>query len=134
REVRRKAMRQSDLFRMMDEAVRQKERYHNPRELAMLMFVAETAARPGEVASLRLDDLDLERLEATVNGKTGKRTVVFSRHTAQALADWLEMRRHLMSCWKKEHDYVFVSIGAPTMCEPIGSGSIYQIFKRTARR
>ncbi|HRI57465.1 MAG TPA: tyrosine-type recombinase/integrase, partial [Anaerolineae bacterium] len=63
------------------------------RNRAMLLFLADTGARVGGLAGLRLTDLDLENGQAKVTEKGGKlRVVFFSEPTADALAAWLAVR------------------------------------------
>lgn len=61
-------------------------------EYAVLMMLADTGARAGELASLNIDDLDLTGLEATCCGKTGEGQLYFTEPTGQALRAWLLVR------------------------------------------
>lgn len=61
-------------------------------EYCLLLFMADTAARSGEVQSLNRENLDLDECEAVVYGKVGERTVFFTEVTAQALRAWLDVR------------------------------------------
>ena len=99
-----------------------------PRDLALVAFVADTGCRRGEAASLRIVNLDLENGEALVDGKTDERLVDFGDRTAKALRAWLDVRPEV------DHDYVFVSFSnGPSNDDPLGVGGIYQVFKRLAR-
>jgi len=94
----------------------------NPRDYAILLFLADTGARLGGVASLTLDRLEIERRRAIVleKGKGGKkaRVVFFGQTTADALRKWLDVRADTGD------DRVFLLSG----------DGIYQILKRLARR
>lgn len=81
-----KVMKRGDLVLLLAAA---KER---PRDYALLLFLADTGARVGEVASMTLGKLHLETLEAEVTGKTGRRTVYFTERTADGLRGWLALR------------------------------------------
>lgn len=70
----------------------QAEKDDCPLDLALVMFLADTGCRAGEVASLNLVDLDIDRCEAVVNGKTGRRIVDFTQVTAMALMEFLKVR------------------------------------------
>lgn len=107
-------------------AAREEAERGNPRDLALLLFLADTAARVGEVVSLRLGDLGLEQLEADVDGKTGPRTVYFTPPTAVALRRWLEQRPEC------RHDFVFCSIADRNFGRPLTSGGLYQALRRLA--
>lgn len=63
------------------------------RNRAILLFLADTGARVGGLAGLRVADLDLERSQAKVIEKGSKTRIVFySEPTAAALAAWLAVR------------------------------------------
>ena len=63
-----------------------------PRDLAVLLFLADSGCRVGEAVKLKLVDLDLGECEARVNGKSGGRLVDFTARTAGAIEAWLEVR------------------------------------------
>lgn len=83
-----KAAPQSSILAAIAQARREDDRLGE----AILLFLADTGARPGELCALNLEDLDLERMEATVRGKTGPRPVDWTSKTAAALAAWLAVR------------------------------------------
>jgi integrase/recombinase XerD len=56
-----------------------------PRDLAVLLFLADTGCRVGEVVALTRLDVNLAHREAIVRGKTGARVVDFTERTAEAL-------------------------------------------------
>lgn len=120
-----KIINREDLYRLLDAA------RPYPRDFAIMAFLVDTGCRRGEVATLRLNGLNLERLEAVVIGKTGQHTVVFTRQTAAALTAWLEQRPQC------DHDYVFTSAHyrlVKNPGQPIKPGAINSIFKRMAKR
>lgn len=55
------------------------------RDLAVLLFLADTGCRVGEVVALTWLDVDLVHHEAVVHGKTGVRVVDFTERTAAAV-------------------------------------------------
>lgn len=71
----------------------QAEQDKDPLDLALVMFLADTGCRAGEVASLNLVDMDLDRCEAVVTGKTGRRIVDFTPVTATAITEFLKVRQ-----------------------------------------
>jgi len=85
---REKVINQSDLNMMID--------YTQANGLildyTMLVFMADTACRAGELQSLNLQDIDLEKLEARVRGKTGERILDFTQQTGAAIRVWLAIR------------------------------------------
>lgn len=102
----------------------------NPRDLAIVLFLADTGCRVGGVANLKLNDLDLVCQSAQVHekgkGGYGKiRTVFYTDVTYAALITWLQIRPHC-KC-----DYVFLHQKKPEGLLPSG---IYQILKRAAKR
>lgn len=121
-----KAMEAADLRAMIGVA-RRRARRGQPRDLAILLFLADTGCRVGEIVSLRLAGVDLAAFEAEVDGKTGLGLVDFTETTAEALAAWLKIRPQL------DHDYVFTSLGS-NYGQPIGAGTVYQLLKRMAKK
>lgn len=89
-----KAIRQADLMRMIDEA----ERRGLALEAAVILFLADTACRAGELSNLNLGDIDLARLEAHCNGKTGVGILDFTPRTADAISTWLTVRPNTDRC------------------------------------
>ncbi len=125
--ARNKVMSVQDLYRMLDVA-QAAAADGRPRDLALLMFMADTGCRRGEAANLRLRDLHLADLEAHVTGKTGERLVDYTHKTADALAIWQAMRG------EHSHDYVFTGQGIRNSGKPLGGDAIDSIFKRLASR
>ena len=78
-------MAREDLVRLIGAAER-------PRDLAVLLFLADTGCRVGELVNLKLGDVDLVERAAQVNGKTGGRGLDFTERTAQAVEAWLTVR------------------------------------------
>jgi integrase len=65
----------------------------NPRDYALVLFLADTGCRRGGAAGLRIQDVNLDRLIATVTEKGDKtRTVAFSARCAKAILHWLAYR------------------------------------------
>jgi integrase/recombinase XerD len=120
-----KIINREDLYRLLDAA------RPNARDFAILAFLVDTGCRRGEVATLRLSGLMLDRLEAVVNGKTGQHTVVFTSQTAAALAAWLCDRPSV------DHDCVFTGLPHALVNEPgqpIKPGAINSLLRRLAKR
>lgn len=69
--------------------------FHNVRDRAMILFMAETATRAAEVIAMELPDLNLDAgVAVVVRGKGGKgRLVPFSPQCAEAIDDYLRLRR-----------------------------------------
>lgn len=68
--------------------------WNNTRDRALLTFLYATGCRVGGVASLSVENLDLDHQRARVTEKGGwTRTVVFGRVAVEALDDWLRIRR-----------------------------------------
>jgi len=60
----------------------------------IVALLSETGMRAGELLSLKVEDVDLERGEARVRGKYGKERVVFLGPLSRALlAEWLRLKR-----------------------------------------
>lgn len=66
------------------------------RDLALLVFLADSGSRAAEAATLTRDHLDLRRGVAVVEGKGRQsRPVLLGDLTVQAMAVWLDVRRQL---------------------------------------
>jgi integrase len=107
----------------------------NPRDLAIALFLADTACRRGGVAGLNLQALDLRRRRAVVYekglGGSGKgRVVFFGRRTADALRTWLAIRPK----WVKT-DAVFLSWDHGRYIDKRLTGpGINQVMKRLGKK
>lgn len=96
-----------------------------PRDYALVRFLADTACRVGGIAHLRLSDLDLEAGEAVVCEKGEKERVVYmGRATCAALVAWLAVRPNLPKCQS-----VFVGKRGG-----LTESGVYQVLKRLAKR
>jgi len=95
----------------------------SPRDYALVLLLADTAARVGGVAGLTVKDLDLSGGRAFVREKGSKtRPVYFGPRTAEALAAYIDQRRT---------GPVFLSEkGGRRLLE----GGIYRVLKRLAAR
>ncbi len=74
--------------------------YTHVRNKAIITLLWESGARNGEIASLRLEDIDLNRMSARIKTEKSRGTVpyreIFWREEAnQALAEWLIKREEL---------------------------------------
>ena len=71
--------------------------FDDRRDRALILLAADTGLRRGELAALRLDDVDLTAQTVTVQAATSKsrrsRQVPFGPNTANALARYERMRR-----------------------------------------
>lgn len=89
-----KVLTDGDLGRLLDAA--RGNTFENRRDTAILRLFVDTGIRAGELAGLRVDDLDFEQDVATVLGKGRRqRGVPFGNRTADALRRYLRARaRH----------------------------------------
>ncbi len=76
---------------------RAKEARTNPkaiRDIAILRLLYDLALRRGEVVSLDLEDIDLEgrKIKVKGKGKAEKEILALPEPTADALAEWIEVR------------------------------------------
>jgi site-specific recombinase XerD len=69
--------------------------WRSVRDRALVMFMVDTGARRGEVAHVSLDDVDLDRGEVRVRGKTGERVVSLGATAVAAVDRWLRARRRV---------------------------------------
>lgn len=83
-----KVISQSDLERMIEQA----RNTGATLEYCLLLFMADTGCRVGELIGLNLADVNLVKYEATVTGKTGYRVLDYGEATKDALQAWLDIR------------------------------------------
>lgn len=126
-DARNRVMARQDLYRLLDLASAQARR-GNPRNLAILMFMADTGCRRGELTSLTMRNLRLDDLEATVTGKTGSRAVDYTDKTANVMRSWLDVRPDV------PHDFVFIGQGQKNDGQPLLPGALNSLFKRMGKR
>jgi len=108
----------------------------NPRDLALVLFLADTACRAGGLSGLKMKDLDMIFGVAVVHekGKGGNnkaREVYFEGRTKRALEEWLKIRP------ETKVPYVFLSIGQGGTNKKIHGitvSGIYQAIKRLAEK
>jgi integrase/recombinase XerD len=110
-----------DELRLVLDCVRWK-----PRDHALITFLADTGCRAGGAAGLRLKDLDLDNLRATVIEKGEKsRFVAYGDDCAKSITRWLRTRLE-----KGQHgEYVFSRRG-----EQLTADTVSQILRRACIR
>lgn len=119
----RKGIDDHNVLQLMDTAQTQ-----SPRDYAIFTFMESTAARRGGVASLKLDDLNINAPEphcrrVTVHEKGRKaRTAFLSSDALDAMRAWLKVRR-------SKTNYVFVD-ERPGRDRGLKPGAISQVVRR----
>jgi site-specific recombinase XerD len=102
----------------------------DPRDYAIVCFLVDTGCRVGGLASLTIQNLDLERGEALVTekGKGGgkARLVYFNGCARAALARWLKARP------ESKTDRVFVQ--KFNKDKALQAGGVYQVLERLAKK
>ena len=118
-----KAISSIDLDRLLEAAE------PDPRDYAIVCFLADTGCRVGGLVGVRLSELDLDNGSAIVRekGRGGwkSRTVYFNSRTRSALLRWLEVRP------ESDADAVFLS---KAQNGPLTTCGVYQLLKRLARK
>lgn len=109
-------------------------RNDNPRDYAIVLFLADTACRAAGVAGLTIDRLDLDNYRAEVRekGKGGNnkaRLVYFGEKTKQALEGWLRIRPTGKNC-----PFVFVNINKKGGIHGLTVSGVYQAIERLAKK
>ena len=99
------------------------------RDLAILTLLARMGLRAGEVAGLRLDDIDWRLGEVTVRGKGNRRDrLPLPADAGEAVADWLRHGRPATALDRS----VFIRIKAPH--RGLTSGGVTQAVAAAAGR
>ena len=98
------------------------------RDRAVLLLLARLALRPGEVAALRLDDIDWEQALVAVSGKSRRgATLPLPQETGDALKDYILRARPDTDC-----PTVFPQFRAPHGC--LSSSAVSAIVRRAMKR
>ncbi len=97
-------------------------RQHSPRDYAVIMLLARSGCRRGDIATMRLPDLELRQRRVFVWAKGNVRVArYFDDETARALTAWLDVRPEGAAT-----DCVFTT----STGQPLTSGAVYQILRR----
>lgn len=83
------------------------------RDYVATKLMMDTGIRLGEVCNLRIDHIKLKEHQMVVTGKTGPRTVNFTKDLEVLIKGWLKRREGCVTA--KESPYLFVSKYAPQM-------------------
>ena len=136
-EVARRVKRPSDLptdeeIRALIRAAGQRSRVP-ARDMAIVALLAETGVRVGELASLRLRDVEATEygFRLSVSGKTGSRTVIVVE-AAPYLRAWLNLHPNPEDPDAPLFPKVFATNGPAG--EPLDEDTIYAIIRAAARR
>ena len=97
------------------------------RDYAILTVLARLGLRAGEIAALRLEDIDWRVGELIVDGKAGRGRLPLPVDVGRALADYLQQRRALEGC-----RHVFVHARAPY--GPMGRCGASHVVQRACQR
>ncbi|MEK7083444.1 MAG: tyrosine-type recombinase/integrase, partial [Patescibacteria group bacterium] len=91
-------------------------RHWEIRDKALIMMLYDTGARNGEIASLDLDDLDLEKKSARIKTEKSRGTIPFreifwTEGTDRVLKKWIEARKELESRYQDfDKNALFVGV------------------------
>lgn len=105
----------------------------NPRDRALVLTLAGSGCRIGEILSLKIKNIQFDSVGCVllVNGKTGQRRVrILDREYVRALVDWLD--KHPMK--DNPEAPVWVNLGTRARYEPIGYNSVKFMLKELAVR
>lgn len=98
------------------------------RDFAILAVLARLGLRAGEVASLRLEDVDWRRGEVTAHGKGGREDrLPLPRDVGEAIVEWLGRARPRCGCRE-----VFTRVLAPHRA--LTSGGVSAVVRQACRR
>lgn len=99
------------------------------RDRTILELLAASGIRAGELCTLRLEDLDLERLQIMVHGKGGRRRISFiSERAARYLQQYLEQGRPKLTT--RPTQLVFVTRNG----KPISRTGLHSIVRSRGER
>ncbi len=95
---------------------------YKPRDWAIILLLAQSGCRAGDIAGLHLDDLELDQTRALIRkGKGGKRRwIYYGPETTRAILAYLDRRPAVL------HDFVFVGVRG----DPLSAPGISQMIRR----
>jgi integrase len=97
------------------------------RDRAIILFLLDTGCRAGELCNLKVGDLDLDAMQASVaNISTRARFVFFGKSTMAALQRWLDVRPPAHDPW------VFVGLASHSK-EALTPSSLRRMLKRRGK-
>ena len=129
----RKGISKTDLFKIIAAAEES-----CVRDLAIVLFLADTGCRVGGLANLKIENIDLQNRRAVVfeKGKGGnakKRIVFFGERTAYALSS-LIIQRPDHEIDQSARDYLLLgSRKSEGYYQKLSENGIYQVIKRLAK-
>ena len=131
----RKGISKTDLFKIIIAAEKS-----CIRDLAIVLFLADTGCRVGGLANLKIDDIDLPNNRATVfeKGKGGsakKRVVFYGDKTSYALSSYLMQRPRDCEIHQGAVDYLLLcTIKNGGLYHKLSEEGIYRMLKRLASK
>jgi integrase/recombinase XerD len=101
------------------------------RDRAIVVCLATLGLRPGEVAELRLDDIDWRAATVEVGQRKNRRSAVLPlpREAGEAIVAYLRGQRP-----QTDHRQVFVQHIGPRRGEPITASAVSEVVARVLRR
>lgn len=104
-------------------------KWHEIRNLAIIVLAFDTGARLSELLSLRVGDVDLQKRMAIVRGKGQKeRVIVFGVQSARLLTRYLILRRLLHEF--RDDDYLFVYANG----SPLDRSYVGKVWRKAQRK
>jgi site-specific recombinase XerD len=94
------------------------------RDLCILYLMLDCAIRPGELRSIRVQDVNLDYGAVKVAGKMGERVVPFTGPTKQAIQTWLKKRPQIAG-----QDALLLSCKG----EPLTQSALRSVFRYLAK-
>jgi integrase/recombinase XerD len=134
-DIPRKGISKTDLFKIVAAAEES-----CVRDLAIVLFLADTGCRVGGLANLKIENIDLKNRRATVfeKGKGGnakKRVVFYGSKTAYALSSLITQRPPDEEINQEAIEYVLLScIKSNGYYKKLSEEGIYRMLKRLAKK
>lgn len=131
----RKGISETDLLKIIAAA-----KESSVRDLAIVLFLADTGCRVGGLANLKIENIDLDHNRATVyeKGKGGnakKRIVFYGDRTAYALSSLITQRPSDEEIDQKAREYLLLSlIKCKGFYKKLSEEGIYRMLKRLAQK
>ncbi len=103
------------------------------RNFALIWMLLDTGFRANEVCSLQIPNIDLKGRRAVAEVKGGKwRTAFFTEQTAQAISNWLEVRKKIVTA--KSGNYLFIALHKQHKGKPLTTIGLRILCRRLGKR
>jgi len=126
---------QEDFDKMME--CYNESNFKELRDKAVISFLYATGLRLGELLSLNLEDIDVERhtgIVKTFKRKNHKRQIFWDEETNRLIKKWIALRAFWSQMFSKKSSALFISTDTRSSGSRLCKNTIQRIFRRARER